>query len=680
MKRALLGLMLSLVTYASAQADIITQWDFNFLDGSGTTGTNAPAIGSGSLTNIGTTTSSFGSQGANTTDPYLGDNSALRLATFPAATAGNKTSGIQFLASTVGYENIKVTWDHDNSASASKYWRVQYTTDGTTWIDNIVVLSAGSTAWQLGVVADFSTIPGVKNNPNFGFRLVSEFESTATGSGTAGYVGNAGNYSTAGTLWVDMVTLTGTPVDTSNTDPTISTIADQTIHPNQSLGPISFTVGDVETPANQLSVSASSSNPTLIQNITLGGTAANRTISMVPEANQSGLAMITVTVTDAGGKASSSSFNVLVRAPSLVVSNESIRVNAARTVNVQIDGIESFQNPVTLSADSSNPTLLPISNITFGGSGSNRTMTLTPVAGQVGGALVALTATDNSLTATSSMFLTVVSSNTIALWNFNSKVRDNNASTGDIDPAFGAGTATSCGTATNSLNSNVSAASSDPDTGDNAKWRFGSFPVNGEGNKTSGAEFHVSTVGYQNISVNWDHYNSATGSRYWRLQYSLDGSTFIDSDFVYTNPAVTTWAPAGFNLGNIPGINNNPNFAIRIVSEFESTATGAGADSYIGTQATGGYGTGGTLWLDMVSFTGDTFVPSANPTTLKVSYTGTSVQISWPANVTGSLESTASLTAPNWQVVSQTPTVVGANNVITISNQTDSKFFRLHQQ
>jgi hypothetical protein len=54
-------------------------------------------------------------------------------------------------------------------------------------------------------------IPGVENNPNFAFKIVTEFESTAINSPNSNYVAaNPGStYSTTGTLRYDMVTVTG---------------------------------------------------------------------------------------------------------------------------------------------------------------------------------------------------------------------------------------------------------------------------------------------------------------------------------------------------------------------------------------------------------------------------------------------------------------------------------------
>lgn len=61
-----------------------------------------------------------------------------------------------------------------------------------------------------------------------------------------------------------------------NTPPTISSISPQTSNGDSAIGPLSFTIGDDETPVSELSVSASSSNQTLIpdSSITLDGAGA----------------------------------------------------------------------------------------------------------------------------------------------------------------------------------------------------------------------------------------------------------------------------------------------------------------------------------------------------------------------------------------------------------------------
>ncbi len=105
------------------------------------------------------------------------------------------------------------------------------------------------------------------------------------------------------------VTVTGV-----NDAPTISTIADQTIPEDNTVGPLAFTVGDVETPPGSLTVTATSNNPALIPNanITITPTGAGgRQITLVPSPNANGSAVITVTVSD-GVSSTSTTFVVNV--------------------------------------------------------------------------------------------------------------------------------------------------------------------------------------------------------------------------------------------------------------------------------------------------------------------------------------------------------------------------------
>ena len=79
---------------------------------------------------------------------------------------------------------------------------------------------------------------------------------------------------------------------------------------------IPFTVSDAETPAGSLTVTAASSNPSLVPlaNIVLGGSGTTRTVTVTPVAGQSGTATITLTLTDAGGLMATDTFVVTVPA------------------------------------------------------------------------------------------------------------------------------------------------------------------------------------------------------------------------------------------------------------------------------------------------------------------------------------------------------------------------------
>src|SRR6266496_2775446 len=105
-------------------------------------------------------------------------------------------------------------------------------------------------------------------------------------------------------------------IPAANTPPTIASITSRTINEDTSTGAIGFTVGDAETTAGNLTLSGSSSNPTLVPNanIVFGGSGSSRTVTVSPAANQNGTATITLTVSD--GTASTSTTFVLTVNPS----------------------------------------------------------------------------------------------------------------------------------------------------------------------------------------------------------------------------------------------------------------------------------------------------------------------------------------------------------------------------
>jgi hypothetical protein len=102
-------------------------------------------------------------------------------------------------------------------------------------------------------------------------------------------------------------------VTSVNDAPTISNIPNQTIAKNSSTGPIAFTVGDMDNNPGSLTVSATSSNPTLVPacNIRFGGSGANRAVTVTPTRKKVGAARITVTVSD-GLATVSTSFTITV--------------------------------------------------------------------------------------------------------------------------------------------------------------------------------------------------------------------------------------------------------------------------------------------------------------------------------------------------------------------------------
>ena len=78
-----------------------------------------------------------------------------------------------------------------------------------------------------------------------------------------------------------------------NTPPTISDLPDLTLPNGTWSDPVPFTVGDAETPASQLIVQVTTSNQTLVYpaGFVLGGTDADRTLRVMPNAGASGTAV-----------------------------------------------------------------------------------------------------------------------------------------------------------------------------------------------------------------------------------------------------------------------------------------------------------------------------------------------------------------------------------------------------
>lgn len=106
---------------------------------------------------------------------------------------------------------------------------------------------------------------------------------------------------------------------TANTAPTISTLTDLTINQNTVTPALPFSVGDAETSVDALTVSAISSNTTVIPNanIVIAGSGADRTVQITPATDQSGESLITLEVSD-GGRTASTSFMLTVLPPGAV--------------------------------------------------------------------------------------------------------------------------------------------------------------------------------------------------------------------------------------------------------------------------------------------------------------------------------------------------------------------------
>ncbi|MBS4051086.1 MAG: VPLPA-CTERM sorting domain-containing protein [Methylomonas sp.] len=212
LKSIVAGLAFSVVG-ASAQASVIAQWNFNSnpADSSTSTGSIIPAIGNGTAALVGGITGSFssGSASGGSSDPAATDNSGWQTTTYAAQGTGDKTRGVQFNVSTVGFKDITISYDLRHSNTSSRYELVQYSLDGINFIDSTLFDGNAGDTWFNNRSIDFSSIAGVADNANFALRIVAAFAPNSS----AYLPSNVGSsYGTAGTWRFDMATVSGSPV------------------------------------------------------------------------------------------------------------------------------------------------------------------------------------------------------------------------------------------------------------------------------------------------------------------------------------------------------------------------------------------------------------------------------------------------------------------------------------
>jgi len=186
-------------------------------------------------------------------------------------------------------------------------------------------------------------------------------------------------------------------VNTVNDVRTITTINNQTINEDNATSSLSFTIDDEETIADNLTLTSSSSDTTLVpsENVVLSGTGASRSVVVTPAANDNGSATIKITVADETFVVTVNSVNDLPTITS--ISDQPINQNdAISNLNFTVGDVETASSSLTLSSSSDNTVLVPSNNIIFSGSGANRSLDVTPAADEYGIATITLTVADGN--------------------------------------------------------------------------------------------------------------------------------------------------------------------------------------------------------------------------------------------------------------------------------------------
>jgi predicted outer membrane repeat protein len=197
----------------------------------------------------------------------------------------------------------------------------------------------------------------------------------------------------------------------AETAPTITAIAAQAIGENTTTAPIAFSVGDSQSSAASLTVSVQSSNTAIVPSsgLVLGGTGANRTLTITPATSATGGPVtITLTVSDSVLTTSTSFQLTVTPTPLAPVQNQTIANQSATqgTAFAFTLPAGTFTDPntggsltytATLTSGAALPAWLSFNSAT-------RTFSGTPAGSDVGTLAVNVTATDTSGTFASGGF------------------------------------------------------------------------------------------------------------------------------------------------------------------------------------------------------------------------------------------------------------------------------------
>ncbi len=187
--------------------------------------------------------------------------------------------------------------------------------------------------------------------------------------------------------------------------PTISTIPRQSLQSGRASGPIPISVNDVDTQLGKLTLSAVAANPALLPpgSFIFGGTNGSRTVEITSPPGVEGSTPVTVTVSD--GNSSAHSFFTVDIVPAnqppflSTIDDQTMIEETPITITFLASDPETPGDSLKYLAVSSNQTLMPNASMLFGGSGNNRTLTLSPKQDRLGESEITVTVSDGELSA-----------------------------------------------------------------------------------------------------------------------------------------------------------------------------------------------------------------------------------------------------------------------------------------
>lgn len=211
----------------------------------------------------------------------------------------------------------------------------------------------------------------------------------------------------------DTLNFTAFGLSTDNTPPTISAISNQTV-PNGQTITIAFDVNDTQSPADTLAIDLFSSDETLVplSGLIVSGSGTARTLELTAANAIIGSATITVAVSD-GVFITQETFDVEVTNQAPTISSFSdleIKEGRTATINFTIDDVDNALSDLSLTASTSNGTVIPASNLSFSGSGPTQQLSITATS-NTGTSTITVTVSDGVDQVEASFVVTVTQDN-----------------------------------------------------------------------------------------------------------------------------------------------------------------------------------------------------------------------------------------------------------------------------
>jgi hypothetical protein len=207
------GFLVLAAGICESQASIMAQWTFESSQPAASGSSSGNFAAENGIYSSTSLASGFHAASSTYSSPP-GDRSANSF----SSTAWAMGDYYQFTSSTLGYNNVNVSFEAASSSTGPKDFQLSYSTDGTTFIlattYSVLVNGSPNTAWSASMSAasaavyDFSfNLSALNTQNNIYIRLIDN-STTSAGGGTVG---------TSGTSRVDDFTISASPIPEPST-------------------------------------------------------------------------------------------------------------------------------------------------------------------------------------------------------------------------------------------------------------------------------------------------------------------------------------------------------------------------------------------------------------------------------------------------------------------------------